>query len=198
MWGVFPAQAYYYKIIIIYQRKKSGEERKTKIILYSYTVSLLNNFTAAFICKYVMLLNTYLHIIHSKRKKSRKKEWGRKKTYTHTQSHSRKRVKKKSQEKESRKRVKKKSQEKESRKRVKKKKTVGRKEKLAVQLKDLIPPEHLHTLFFKKEKPTLLLKHLPTPPHVFLKRFLAFSNSFFLIIAFFFKRNFLGRGPTIS
>ena len=63
------------------QRKKSGEERKNKIFPYSYTVSLINNFTAAFICKYFMLLNTYLHIIHSKKpkKKSRKKEWGRKK-----------------------------------------------------------------------------------------------------------------------
>ena len=94
---------------IICQRKKVGEERKTKIFLYIYTVSLLNNFTAAFICKYFMLLNTYLHIIHSTTKNQEKKK---------------KRIsfKKKSQEK----------------------KTVGR-----------------------KEKPAVLLKDLPTPPHAF-------------------------------
>ena len=46
---------------------------------------------------------------------------------------------------------------------------MGKKEKPAVLLKDLIPPEHLHTLF-------------------------SVFKFFFLIIAFFFKRNFLGEG----
>ena len=99
---------------IICQRKKVGEERKTKIFLYIYTVSLLNNFTAAFICKYFMLLNTYLHIIHSTTKNQEKKKKEKKNLI----------------------------QEKEPRK--KNKKTVGR-----------------------KEKPAVLLKDLPTPPHAF-------------------------------